>query len=80
MFERSARRRRGRRFTAWLRTRRGSVTIDGYNGFWFGFIRNDVHGSVSLNNNMLLDEDGNEYVTNTIYGSLNCSGNSPHRR
>jgi hypothetical protein len=55
----------------------GSVTIDGYNGFWFGFIRNDVHGSVNLNNNVLPDEDANEYVTNTIHGSLNCVGNSP---
>jgi len=26
---------------------------------------------------MLEDPDGNKYVTNTIYGSLNCSGNSP---
>jgi hypothetical protein len=55
----------------------GSVTISGYNGFWMGFIRNDVHGSVSLNDNVLVDTDGNEYVTNTIHGSLNCSGNSP---
>lgn len=55
----------------------GSVTISGYNGFWMGFIRNDVHGSVNLNDNVLVDEDGNEYVTNTIHGSLNCSGNSP---
>ena len=55
----------------------GGVTISGYNGFWMGFIRNDVHGSVNLNDNVLVDEDGNEYVTNTIHGSLNCSGNSP---
>ena len=55
----------------------GSVTISGYNGFWMGFIRNDVHGSVNLNDNVLVDTDGNEYVTNTIHGSLNCSGNSP---
>ena len=55
----------------------GGVTISGYNGFWMGFIRNDVRGSVNLNDNVLVDEDGNEYVTNTIHGSLNCSGNSP---
>jgi hypothetical protein len=55
----------------------GKVTIDGYNGFWMGFIRNTVHGSVNLNNNVLEDPDGNEYVTNTIYGNLNCSSNSP---
>ncbi len=55
----------------------GGATIDGYDGFWFGFIRNQVNGSVNLTNNLLLDPDGNEYVTNTIHGSLNCSGNSP---
>jgi hypothetical protein len=55
----------------------GSVTIEGYNGFWMGFIRNTVSGSVNLNDNVLADPDGNEYVTNTINGSLNCAGNSP---
>ena len=55
----------------------GSVTVDGYDGFWFGFIRNSVRGVVNLNNNVLADPDGNEYVTNTIHGSLNCVGNSP---
>jgi len=55
----------------------GGVTIDGYNGFWFGFIRNHVNGAVNLTNNVLEDPDANEYVTNTIQGSLNCSGNSP---
>ncbi|HET9322303.1 MAG TPA: hypothetical protein VFO03_00375 [Gaiellaceae bacterium] len=55
----------------------GGVTVEGYDGFWFGFIRNHVNGSVSLNGNVLLDPDGNEYVTNTIHGNLNCSGNSP---
>ena len=55
----------------------GSVRIEGYNGFWMGFIRNTVNGSVKLDNNVLLDPDGNEYVTNTIHGSLSCNGNSP---
>ena len=55
----------------------GGATIEGYNGFWLGFIRNNVHGTVNLNNNVLADPDGNEYVTNTIHGSLNCSGNVP---
>jgi len=55
----------------------GGVTIDGYDGFWFGFIRNHVSGTVTLRNNVLQDPDGNEYVTNTIHGSLECSGNSP---
>jgi hypothetical protein len=55
----------------------GGVTVEGYNGFWFGFIRNHVSGSVNLNDNVLVDPDGNEYVTNVIHGNLNCSGNSP---
>jgi hypothetical protein len=56
---------------------KGGATVEGYDGFWFGFIRNRVSGTVNLNNNVLEDPDGNEYVTNTIRGSLNCAGNSP---
>lgn len=55
----------------------GSVTIDGYDGFWQGFIRNHVNGSVTFSNNAVADPDGNEFVTNTIHGSLNCFGNTP---
>jgi len=55
----------------------GGVNFEGYNGFWSGFIRNNVNGSVNFNNNTVLDPDGNEVVTNTIHGSLNCSGNEP---
>jgi hypothetical protein len=55
----------------------GAVTIAGYDGFWMGFIRNHVNGAVNLDDNTLVDPDGNEYVTNVINGSLNCSGNSP---
>jgi hypothetical protein len=55
----------------------GSVTVDGYDGFWIGFIRNHVNGSVNLNDNVVLDPDGMEFVTNTIHGGLHCSGNAP---
>jgi hypothetical protein len=55
----------------------GSVTVNGYNGFWQGFIRNSVNGAVTFSNNTVLDPDGNELVTNTIHGSLSCSGNYP---
>lgn len=55
----------------------GGVTMEGYNGFWMGFIRNVVNGTVNLNDNVLVDEDGNEYVTNIIHGDLNCFGDSP---
>lgn len=55
----------------------GSVTIDGYDGFWQGFFRNTVNGSVDFNNNSVIDPDGNEVQTNTIHGSLNCVNNTP---
>jgi hypothetical protein len=55
----------------------GGVTVAGYDGFWMGFIRNTVSGTVTMRDNTLTDPDGNEYVTNTIYGSLSCWGNSP---
>src|SRR4051794_4304557 len=57
---------------------RGGVDIHGYNGFWFGFIRNDVRGNVNLSHNVSTqDPDSNEYVTNTIRGNLSCSDNDP---
>jgi len=55
----------------------GGYTEAGYNGFWNGFIRNTVNGSVNLIGNTVADPDGNEVVTNTIHGSLNCRGNDP---
>jgi hypothetical protein len=55
----------------------GGAHITGYSGFWLGFIRNDVAGSVRLNNNIMADPDANEYVSNTIGGNLVCIGNSP---
>ena len=55
----------------------GGYTEAGYDGFWNGFIRNTVHGSVNLIGNTVADHDGNEVVTNTIHGNLNCAGNDP---
>ena len=55
----------------------GSVFFEHYDGFWSGFIRNTVFGSVHFNANTVLDLDGNELVTNTIHGSLVCWGNDP---
>jgi len=55
----------------------GSVSIEGYNGFWFGFLGNHVNGSVRLNHNILEDPDANEYPSNVIHGTLQCIGNSP---
>jgi hypothetical protein len=56
---------------------RGGATINGYSGFWLGFIRNNVRGTVKLSNNVMDDPDANEYVTNTIKGNLVCHNNSP---
>ena len=55
----------------------GGYTEAGYDGFWNGFIRNNVHGSVNLIGNTVADPDGNEVVTNTMHGNLNCQGNDP---
>jgi hypothetical protein len=55
----------------------GGYNEVGYDGFWNGFIRNNVHGSVNINGNTVMDPDGNEIVTNTIHGNLNCQGNDP---
>ena len=55
----------------------GGYTESGYDGFWNGFFRNNVHGSVNFYNNVVLDPDGNEFQTNTIHGNLNCFGNDP---
>jgi hypothetical protein len=56
----------------------GGATVAGYDGVWLGFIGNSVNRGANLNNNVSLgDPDSNEYVTNTIHGSLKCSGNSP---
>jgi hypothetical protein len=55
----------------------GNVLIDGYDGFWMGFFRNHVFGNVTMTNNVLQDEDGNEYANNVIDGNLNCAGNDP---
>lgn len=55
----------------------GGYTETGYDGFWNGFIRNTVNGSVNFTGNTVADPDGNEIVTNTIHGNLNCAGNDP---
>jgi hypothetical protein len=55
----------------------GGYAEVGYDGFWNGFIRNTVNGSVNLFGNTVADPDGNEVVTNTIHGRLNCAANDP---
>jgi uncharacterized membrane protein len=55
----------------------GRATIADYSGFWLGFIRNKVYGTVRLNRNIMDDPDANEFVTNRVYGDLICHGNDP---
>lgn len=55
----------------------GGVSVSQMESCWFGFIRNEVSGAVSFQNNKMLDPDAMEFVTNDIRGSLKCSGNSP---
>lgn len=55
----------------------GGVSVSGYGGFWFGMARNQVSGVVSLKDNALADPDAMEILSNTIRGSLVCTGNTP---
>lgn len=55
----------------------GGLSVSGLQSCWFGLIRNDIRGAVTLQNNKLLDPDAMEVVTNTIRGSLKCYGNMP---
>jgi hypothetical protein len=61
----------------------GNVKVDGWEGAWFGIIRNTVGGNVEVSDTVgtRVDENGlpdsTEIVTNIIGGDLNCKGNSP---
>jgi hypothetical protein len=61
----------------------GNVIVHGWEGAWFGIIRNHVGGNVMATNTVgtRVDPDGNpdstEIVTNTISGNLICQHNAP---
>ena len=55
----------------------GNAVISNWQSCWLGFIRNTVSRNVNFQQNVTADPDGNELVTNTISGKLNCSGNDP---
>jgi hypothetical protein len=60
----------------------GNVIIHGWQGAWFGIIRNDIGGNVMASHTVgtRIGEDGpdsTEIVTNSIAGNLICQGNSP---
>lgn len=58
----------------------GAVTIKDVHTCWMGFLRNQVVGTVTYNNNFSVELSGNEIVGNKIGGDLKCMGNdsAPH--
>jgi hypothetical protein len=61
----------------------GNLIVQGWQGAWFGALRNTVSGNVIVNHNVgvaigdLGTLDPTEVVANTIGGNLICEGNSP---
>jgi hypothetical protein len=61
----------------------GNVMVHGWQGAWFGIIRDTVRGNVMASNTVGTrsgeggELDSTEIVTNTISGNLICQGNSP---
>jgi hypothetical protein len=61
----------------------GNIIVRGWEGAWFGILRNNVHGNVIAVNNVGVttgegtELDSTEIVTNTIGGNLICFGNTP---
>jgi hypothetical protein len=55
----------------------GNAVIDGWNGTWFGFLRNVVQGSVVVANINTADPDSSEVVTNNVRHDLSCYRNTP---
>lgn len=50
----------------------GGVSVVGLQSCWFGALRNTIRGSVLVADNSMGDPDANEFVNNTIYGSIGC--------
>ncbi len=62
----------------------GNLQVANWRGAWFGVLRNTIHGSVVLFNDVgvtISEEtglpDSTEIVSNTIGGNLFCFGNKP---
>ncbi len=61
----------------------GNLIVEGWQGAWFGVIRNHVSGNVLLFRNVGLTTgdggtpDSTEVVSNTVGGSLICLANNP---
>jgi len=62
----------------------GNLIVQGWQGAWFGALRNHVRGNAIFQNNSAFipgvtgqGPDSTEIVANTVSGSLICTGNSP---
>lgn len=55
----------------------GNVSVSGLRTTWFGVIRSQIGGNVTLTDIVLADPDGNEIVANDIGRNLVCHGLSP---
>ena len=62
----------------------GNLLVSGWQGAWFGVLRNIIYGNATLLNNVgvtISEEtglpDSTEIVSNTIGGNLVCIGNRP---
>jgi hypothetical protein len=55
----------------------GNLTVQNWQGAWFGALRNHVSGNIIVNNITSADPDANEVNTNTVTGNLMCLNNSP---
>jgi hypothetical protein len=56
----------------------GNLSVRGLKTTWFGVIRSQIDGNVTLKYIKNDDPDGNEVVHDTIGGNLVCLGMSPH--
>jgi hypothetical protein len=61
----------------------GNLVVEGWQGAWFGALRDAVRGNVVIANNVGVtigetgQPDSTEIASNTIRGNLICFGNSP---
>jgi hypothetical protein len=54
----------------------GNLTVTGMVTNWYGIIRDTVHGSLTDSDNSAAP-DGNETVSDVVYGNMVCTGNNP---
>jgi len=56
---------------------KGSITIYGWKGSWFGMLRNKIYGNVTLFSILTTDPDSMEIASNTVLLHLMCWWNGP---